>query len=95
MTGYAATCQGETWLNYIAVKRGDFGRADGVKPLNSVEVIAEALHHANGMVQLKITRGTVDDFEGWQQLEHDAYAEFVAAVQRRWGAFNRWRRELT
>jgi hypothetical protein len=82
----AACGRGETWINYVAVKRGDFGRADGADRLATVAKVADALLSSNPAVLLKITRGTVAGLEGWQQLGDDEYAAFVRAVWQRWGA---------
>ena len=80
-----ATGRGETWINYVAVKRGDFGRADGADRLDTVAKVADMLLHIHPAVRLKITRGMVATLDGWQQLSDDEYAAFVHAVQERWG----------
>ncbi len=81
-----ATGCGETWINYVAVKRGDFGRADTAEQRVGITRVAEALIRANTGVALKITRGTVDDLDGWEQLDEHEYAAFVDAVEQQWGA---------
>jgi hypothetical protein len=82
----SATGRGEVWVNYVAVKQGDFGRADGADQLESIARVADTLLRAGPQVKLKITRGTVDDLDGWQQLDDDAYEHFIDAVLERWGA---------
>ncbi len=82
----AATGRGEVWVNYVAVKQGDFGRADGANQLESIARVAETLRRVAPQVKLKITRGTVDDLDGWQQLDDDDYEHFLEAVLARWGS---------
>lgn len=81
----AAARRGAVWINYVAVKRGDFGRADRADHLDGIAIVAEALLRHNPAVTLKVTRGSVDGLDGWQPLDMREYARFVQAVQQRWG----------
>jgi hypothetical protein len=80
----AAAGRGEVWVNYVAVGRGDYGRADGPTQLESVARVATTLARLDPAVRLKITRGNVDGLQGWRQLGDDEYEGFVAAVRQRW-----------
>lgn len=81
----AATGRGEVWVNYVAVKCGDFGRSDGPHQLDAVARVAETLCRTAPQVKLKITRGTVDGLDGWEALSDHSYTSFVDAVVARWG----------
>lgn len=81
----AATGHGEVWINYVAVRQGDFGRADNPTCLETIAKVAEPLLDLQPDIQLKITRGSVEGLAGWQQLNEGEYATFVAAVRQRWG----------
>lgn len=81
----AATGQGSVWINYVAVRRGDFGRADGPERLDGIARIADVLTQFAPQITLKITRGTVPNLPEFEQLPDDEYAEFVEQVHAHWG----------
>lgn len=81
----AAAGRGMVWINYVAVRRGDFGRTDGPNLLDSIARVADVLATQNPNIVLKITRGTVAHLAGFEELSEADYSAFVHQVQERWG----------